>query len=56
MKRAIAIPYMNFSARTLHRTREQLTQQYLKEGQLTLSEIALLLGYSEQGAFTRAFK
>ena len=63
--------YMNFSARTLHRrleerglvfksmlqrTRQQLAQQYLKEGRLTLSEIALLLGYSEQSAFTRAFK
>lgn len=63
--------YMKISARTLHRrleerklvfkvllqkTRQQLAQQYLKEGCLTLSEIALLLGYSEQSAFTRAFK
>lgn len=63
--------YMKVSARTLHRrleerelvfkqlllrTREQLAKQYLKEGRLTLSEIALLLGYSEQSAFTRAFK
>lgn len=63
--------YMKMSARTLHRrleerqlvfkellqkTRQQLAQQYLKEGRLTLSEIALLLGYSEQSAFTRAFK
>jgi len=63
--------YMKLSSRTLHRrleerelvfkvllqkTRQQLAQQYLKEGRLTLSEIALLLGYSEQSAFSRAFK
>jgi len=63
--------YMKLSVRTLHRrleerqlvfkqllqkTREQLAKQYLKEGRLTLSEIALLLGYSEQSAFSRAFK
>jgi AraC-like DNA-binding protein len=63
--------YMKISSRTLHRrlqerdlvfkellqkTRQQLAQQYLKEGRLTLSEIALLLGYSEQSAFSRAFK
>lgn len=63
--------YMKVSVRTLHRrlderqlvfklllqkTREQLAKQYLKEGRLTLSEIALLLGYSEQSAFSRAFK
>lgn len=62
---------MNMSERTLHRrlvdrglvfktllqkTRYQLANQYLKERRLTLSEIALLLGYSEQGAFSRAFK
>ena len=63
--------YMKISSRTLHRrlqerdlvfkellqkTRQQLAQQYLKEERLTLSEIALLLGYSEQSAFSRAFK
>jgi AraC-like DNA-binding protein len=63
--------YLNISSRTLHRrleerdlvfkellqkTRQQLAQQYLKEGRLTLAEIALLLGYSEQSAFSRAFK
>lgn len=62
---------MNMSARTLHRrlvdrslvfktllqkTRYQLANQYLKESRLTLSEITLLLGYSEQSAFSRAFK
>ena len=63
--------YMKMSERTLHRrlenrelvfkqilmkTREQLAKQYLKERRLTLSEISLLLGYSEQSAFSRAFK
>lgn len=63
--------YMKMSSRTLHRrleerslvfkellqkTRQQLAVQYLKERRLTMSEIALLLGYSEQSAFSRAFK
>lgn len=33
-----------------------LAQQYLKDPHLSLHEIALLLGYSEQSAFQRAFK
>lgn len=40
----------------LDRTRAELARGYLLEGNLTLSEIALLLGYSEQSAFNRAFK
>lgn len=40
----------------LDRTREQLARQYLADRALTLSDIALLLGFSEQSAFTRAFK
>lgn len=62
---------MGISERTLHRrlqektlsfksvllkTREQLAKQYLKEKNLTHAEIALLLGYSEQSAFSRAFR
>ena len=61
---------LNMSTRTLHRrlqeqgaqfkdvlkaTRLQLAKDYLQKNQLTLSEIALLLGYSEQSAFSRAF-
>jgi AraC-like DNA-binding protein len=60
----------HISSRTLHRklesrnlvfrevlkeTRKQLVIEYLKEGHLRLAEIALLLGYSEQSAFNRAF-
>lgn len=40
----------------LDRTRAELARGYIQEGNLTLSEIALLLGYSEQSAFNRAFK
>lgn len=36
--------------------RMELAQRYLRDRHLTLSEIALLLGYSEQAAFSRAFK
>lgn len=40
----------------LDRTRRELAQQYLLDRSLSLSEIALLLGYSEQSAFSRAFR
>jgi AraC-like DNA-binding protein len=37
-------------------TRRHLAEGHLKESRLDLAEIALLLGYSEQSAFTRAFR
>jgi AraC-like DNA-binding protein len=40
----------------LDRNREQLARQYLGDRALGLSDIALLLGFSEQSAFNRAFK
>ena len=40
----------------LDRSREELARQYLADRGLSLSDIALLLGFSEQSAFTRAFK
>ncbi|MFC3679593.1 helix-turn-helix transcriptional regulator [Bacterioplanoides pacificum] len=40
----------------LMQTRTELAKKHLQAGQLTLAEIALLLGYSEQSAFNRAFK
>ncbi|MBK8974225.1 MAG: AraC family transcriptional regulator ligand-binding domain-containing protein [Hahellaceae bacterium] len=61
---------MNSSVRTLHRelarrgkvfrdvlrdVRMSMSQHYLADPSLTLSEIGLLLGYSEQSAFCRAF-
>lgn len=36
--------------------RFQLARRYLADHRLSLPEIALMLGYSEQSAFTRAFK
>jgi len=63
--------YLNISERTLFRrlksadmgfsdvmtqVRVQLAKGYLIEGRLTQSEIALLLAYSEQSAFNRAFR
>jgi AraC-like DNA-binding protein len=37
-------------------TRRHLAEAHLVESRLDLAEIALLLGYSEQSAFTRAFR
>jgi AraC-like DNA-binding protein len=40
----------------LDRTREQLARHYLSDESLTLAEIALLLGFSEHSAFSRAYR
>ncbi len=40
----------------LNEVRFQLAQQYLADPRLSLSGTALMLGYSEQSSFTRAFK
>ncbi len=40
----------------LAQVRQTLAEQYLHDSSLTLADIALLLGYSEQSAFQRAFK
>lgn len=40
----------------LDTTRQHLAEAHLREAKLDLAEIALLLGYSEQSAFTRAFR
>jgi len=62
---------LNISSRTLHRrlqqqgtnfnqllrdTRLELAIGYLENGSFSLSEISHLLGYTEQSAFSRAFK
>lgn len=62
---------LHVSERTLHRrlqeagtnfrdlresTRQHLAEEYLRDRRLTLSEVAALLGYSEQSAFTRSFR
>lgn len=40
----------------LDRTREELARKYVAGGNMVFSEIAFLLGFSEQSAFSRAFK
>ncbi|MFG6466035.1 AraC family transcriptional regulator [Roseateles sp. BYS87W] len=40
----------------LGQTRQQLADAYLRDANVELAEVALLLGYSEQSAFTRAFR
>jgi AraC-like DNA-binding protein len=40
----------------LDQTRHELAQDYLKQGNLSISEIAFLLGYQEQSSFNHAFK
>lgn len=40
----------------LDRSREQLARDYLADPGLSLTDIALLLGFSEQSAFTRAYR
>jgi len=40
----------------LKQTRMRLAKQYLSDNKMSLPEVALMLGYSEQSAFNRAFK
>ena len=40
----------------MQQVRCMLAEEYLRDPHLGLHEIALLLGYSEQSAFQRAFK
>jgi AraC-like DNA-binding protein len=62
---------MHMSVRTMHRkltdadsnfrsllveTRRNLAEQYIMDNSLTLTEISLLLGFSEPSSFSRAFK
>lgn len=55
LQRRLAEKELHFQ-QLLDRTRAELARGYILQGHLTLSEIALLLGYSEQSAFNRAFK
>ena len=55
LQRRLADQGTTFQA-LLDETRRHLAEAHLKEGRLDLAEIALLLGYSEQSAFTRAFR
>jgi len=67
---AVVANQLNISVRTLHRRlkdkkrvyrevlkdiRKSMALKYLSDRKLTLAEVALLLGYSEQSTFSRAF-
>jgi AraC-like DNA-binding protein len=54
LQRRLAEQGLSFQA-LLDATRRQWAEAYLRDPDLELSEIALLLGFSEQSAFTRAF-
>jgi AraC-like DNA-binding protein len=43
-------------ARLLEKTRKTLAEKYVSDHSLAISEVAFLLGFSEQANFTRAFK
>lgn len=55
LHRRLEVAGMNF--RTLWEdTRRHLAEEYLRDPRLSLSDVATLLGFSEQSAFTRAFR
>ena len=55
LQRRLAAEGHGFQA-LLSQTRQQLAEAYLRDPAIELTEVALLLGYSEQSAFTRAFR
>ncbi len=55
LHRRLAAEGCNFR-QLLQQTRQQLANDYLADPRLQLSEVAALLGFSEQSAFSRAFK
>ena len=55
MQRRLAEEGTSFSA-ILQQIREELADQYIKDDKLAISEVAYLLGFSDQSNFTRAFK
>ena len=40
----------------LNETREDIAKQYVRDKDMDLTEIAFLLGFSEQSTFSRSFK
>ncbi|HIV72641.1 MAG TPA: AraC family transcriptional regulator [Candidatus Aquabacterium excrementipullorum] len=55
LQRRLAEQGLGFQ-RLLDDTRQHLAEAYMRQPGLDLAEIALLLGFSEQSAFTRAFR
>lgn len=55
LQRRLAAHQLNFQV-LLDRTRAQLARRYLADPSLSVVDVTLLLGYSGQSTFTRAFK
>lgn len=55
LHRRLELAGMNFRA-LWEDTRRHLAEEYLRDPRLSLSDVATLLGFSEQSAFTRAFR
>lgn len=55
LRRRLAESGWNFRS-LLENIRQRMAEDYLRDARLTLPEVALLLGYSEQSAFNRAFR
>ncbi|MBA55540.1 MAG: hypothetical protein CMK89_13890 [Pseudomonadales bacterium] len=55
MQRRLLEEGVNFQG-LLQTARQKLADQYIRDEKLSISEIAYLLGFSEQANFTRAFK
>ena len=55
MQRRLLEEGVNFQG-LLQTSRQKLADQYIRDENLSISEIAYLLGFSEQANFTRAFK
>ncbi len=55
LRRRLAESGWNFRG-LLESIRQRMAEDYLRDARLTLPEVALLLGYSEQSAFNRAFR
>ena len=55
IQRALAFEGLSYKD-LVEATRQELAMLYLKQGHISFSEIAFLLGYSELSAFSRAFR
>jgi AraC-like DNA-binding protein len=55
LQRQLQLQNTSFQER-IQAIRKMMSEQYLEDPHLSLQDIALLLGYSEQSAFQRAFK
>ena len=55
LQRRLAESGLSFS-QLVEQVRRELAEQYLRDAAMNLTDIAFLLGYSEQSAFQRAFK